>query len=431
MKTPGTPRGVGLRLFVSVLAVAWSADASGQLLISQFRTRGPLGGNDEFVEIFNSGSVPLDVSGVRLAGSTASPPGVLSTRATLPAGTTLQPRAYYLFTNATASTGYSGTVPGDQPYLTGINDLGGIALVAADGVTVLDSVGMTTGLTCVEGLPVPPLLTNVEQSYRRLESPGSCGPDRDSGNNAADFAWRSPSSPHNSLGGCVQGTCAPPPAGCDDGNACTTTVCDEVAGTCTQAPLVCDDASACTADSCDPATGCVFAPKDCSDTDPCTEDTCDPGTGACAHPPATCDDLNPCTSDSCSPISGCVNAPVEDGSPCGDGDICTGEEFCLGGGCWINSPPICGVPGNLCATAWCEPMVGCMETPVSCDDGNACTATDCDPMAGCLFTPTVCDDGSACTADSCDPATGGCVATPVVCDDANPCTADTCDPGTG
>jgi hypothetical protein len=66
--------------------------------------------------------------------------------------------------------------------------------------------------------------------------------------------------------------------------------------------------------------------------------------------------------------------------------------------------------------------------PVSCDDGDACTTDGCDPVTGCGQTPVVCDDGLFCNGmESCDPA-GGCVPGAAVdCNDGIACTTDACD----
>ena len=44
---------------------------------------------------------------------------------------------------------------------------------------------------------------------------------------------------------------------------------------------------------------------------------------------AICDDGDACTDDSCDPVAGCVNTPVE----CDDGDPCNGAEVCVDGEC--------------------------------------------------------------------------------------------------
>lgn len=76
-------------------------------MIYELRTRGPAGGNDEFVELVNTSNAPVSIGGWTLRGCNSS--GAIRTRATIPAGKELAPGQYYLFTN-TASGGYSGTV---------------------------------------------------------------------------------------------------------------------------------------------------------------------------------------------------------------------------------------------------------------------------------------------------------------------------------
>lgn len=44
------------------------AQAGASVVISEFRTRGPLGGN-EFVELFNASAAPVDISGWKISGS--------------------------------------------------------------------------------------------------------------------------------------------------------------------------------------------------------------------------------------------------------------------------------------------------------------------------------------------------------------------------
>ena len=69
---------VGLLVLVSG-AVPAGASTSG-VVISEFRFRGPVGGNDEFVELVNAGSSSVPIGGWRLQGC-ASASGVASNRA--------------------------------------------------------------------------------------------------------------------------------------------------------------------------------------------------------------------------------------------------------------------------------------------------------------------------------------------------------------
>src|SRR3954453_20347445 len=133
---------VGLAFAVVVLAGAAPAlTSSNGVVISEFRFRGPVGGNDEFVELMNTGSGPVDISAWALQGC-SSTTGAASSRATVPAGVTLQAGEHYLFVNNPATGGYSCSVPGDRTYATGFSD-GARARIVDAGATVIDGVSGT------------------------------------------------------------------------------------------------------------------------------------------------------------------------------------------------------------------------------------------------------------------------------------------------
>ena len=176
------------------------AQSGTSVVISEFRTRGPAGGNDEFVELFNPTTSTVDISGWKIRGSNAS--GTVGDRATVPAGTTLGPGCFFLTTN-TGASGYSGAVPGNLTYTTGITDDGGVALTRGDN-SIVDQVGMSAGSAFGEGTRLASFgATNSDRAYARTPTPGS-----DSGDNAADFVMTSPSSPQNLAS--VIGCAAPP-----------------------------------------------------------------------------------------------------------------------------------------------------------------------------------------------------------------------------
>jgi beta-lactamase superfamily II metal-dependent hydrolase len=164
------------------------------LVISEFRVRGPSGGNDEFIELYNNTDAPVSIGGYLLRGSNSA--GTVGTRATVPAGTTIPARGHYLFTNSAAS-GYSGATPGDQTYGTGIGDDGGIAITLADLTTIIDQVGMSTGSAFKEGTPLANLgASNQNRSYERRAG-GVNGSQQDTDDNADDFQLVTPSDPQN------------------------------------------------------------------------------------------------------------------------------------------------------------------------------------------------------------------------------------------
>src|SRR5215212_9515837 len=84
---------------------------STTIVLSEFRTRGPGGASDEFIELYNLSPASVNISGWLIRGSNNT--GGTSTRLTINAGTTLNPGCHFLATN---SGGYSGGVAGDQTY---------------------------------------------------------------------------------------------------------------------------------------------------------------------------------------------------------------------------------------------------------------------------------------------------------------------------
>ena len=171
--------------------VTLAAGPAGGMVISEFRTRGPAGANDEFIEIRNGSGAAVDIGGWQVSGSNAT--GTTQVRATVPGGVVLPAGCYYLLTNSNSGGPYSGTVAGDLTYGVGIADDGGIALLDATSA-VVDAVGLSAGSAYGEG--------------SRLGSFGTANSDRslvrsaDTNNNAADFANRAPGVPQNAAGAC-------------------------------------------------------------------------------------------------------------------------------------------------------------------------------------------------------------------------------------
>jgi predicted extracellular nuclease len=181
--------------------MAVSSLQAADLSITQFRVRGPSGGNDEFVEVQNTGTAALDVSGYKLNGSNAS--GTTGTRLTFPAGTSVAPGCFLLLANSAAS-GYSGSVAPDLKYATGVTDDGGLALLNASG-TIVDQVGLSAGSAYKQGTPLATLgSTNNDQGYGRKVN--GAGLPQNSGDNSADWVKVAPTAPRSSTSPCtVQG----------------------------------------------------------------------------------------------------------------------------------------------------------------------------------------------------------------------------------
>lgn len=202
---------------------------------------------------------------------------------------------------------------------------------------------------------------------------------------------------------------------CDDGNSCTTDVCNTDGG-CKHTPLTssaCDDANICTALS------------------QCAAGTCIGGSTL------NCNDNDPCTTDSCDPFTGCKHAASSDGKCTDDGNACT-QDKCADGKCMHPQEPDgtkCLDDGNVCTTDVCASML-CTHVPnaLKCDDGLLCTINDkCKDSMCSVHDAYVCSDGNGCTSDACDEAKKGCVFLPYanpqegVCnDDGQGCTVDAC-----
>ncbi len=418
---------------VVVAGLLWAGPALGQVVISEFRFRGPQGGNDEFIELYNAGDQAVDISGYKVWGSNSS--GTTSVRAEVPAGTVMPPKTFYLLVNA-GSNGYSGAVPGDQTYSTGIADDGGLGLTDNND-NLLDAVGLSVGSAYQEGSVLSEFSsTNKNQSYERTSA--SCGPDQDTDNNAADFVYHDGISYPQNAGSC-RFACA--------GEPCISTpepICKDE-GTSVQYGTATCDAEQCVYPSqevscefgCDPATG-LCAP------DPCEGVVCDaPPNAQCFEAAGTCAD------------GVCSYEQFEAGTGCDDGDVCTELDSCDGDGQCAGAPVVCPAKDPECVDAGtsraysagtCDPGTGdCLYEPTDtpcefgCDGatglclGDPCAGVVCDePPSQCHASPGTCsggtctyvplaqgapcDDGNACTqGDACD-GQGGCAGTPLACD---------------
>jgi len=124
---------------------------AGHAVISQFASRGPSGGNDEFLELFNPGVEPINISGWKLeaasiaisdGGSVSVQWNVRAEIGDSAASPVLEPGGYFLFANKNSQGGYSGAYY-DAKYTSGITDQSGVRIVDADG-NVVDSAGFSS-----------------------------------------------------------------------------------------------------------------------------------------------------------------------------------------------------------------------------------------------------------------------------------------------
>jgi subtilisin-like proprotein convertase family protein len=203
-------------------AAAQTATA-GQLLISEFRVRGPNGANDEFIEIYNNTNSSHTATAASGTGyGVAASDG--TTRCSIPNGTVIPARGHYLCVNsvgyslASYPAGSSLTATGDATYTTDIPDNAGIALFNNNSgggsyslANRLDAVGSTSEANTLykEGTGYPALTPfSIDYSWTRRPTGGCIGATNcatvalvlstgaptntglgDTNNNAADFIF--------------------------------------------------------------------------------------------------------------------------------------------------------------------------------------------------------------------------------------------------
>src|SRR5262245_38245784 len=185
---------------------------AGQLLISEFRLRGPSGANDEFIEIYNASGADHTVAALSGTGyGVAASDG--TTRCSIPNGTVIPNRGHYLCVNSvnyslgSYPAGNGTTATPDAAYTTDIPDNVGIALFnnnTGGGSYILanrlDAVGSTAeaNTTYKEGTGLPTLVAfAIDYEWVRdacgkggsITTFGVCtiSTPKDTDNNAADF----------------------------------------------------------------------------------------------------------------------------------------------------------------------------------------------------------------------------------------------------
>ena len=195
-----------------VMMLGLAQIAEGQLIISEFRVRGPNGLNDEFIEIYNNSGADHTVAGGGTGYAVAASDGVA--RCVIPNGTVIPNRGHYLCVNsvgyslASYPAGNGTTATGDATYTTDIPDNAGIAIfntsIAANFnlANRLDAVGSTSEANTLykEGTGYPALVPfSIDYSFYRdncgkggsITTFGLCTIDtpKDTNNNAADFIF--------------------------------------------------------------------------------------------------------------------------------------------------------------------------------------------------------------------------------------------------
>ncbi|HEX8150330.1 MAG TPA: lamin tail domain-containing protein [Pyrinomonadaceae bacterium] len=209
-------------VFIGRPASAQTQIQAGQVLISEFRLRGPAGAEDEFVELYNNTDQPVTVQGLNQASGrtvVVSNGQITGPLFTIPNGTVIPARGHLLGAN---SNGYSlsgypsgnPTAPPvgaaaagaaaaavvvpfaaatpDRTWDFDVPDGSGVALFATTSgtnftaATRLDAAGFTTSPALYrEGGGIPNVVTaNTEHTFYRNLSNGT---PRDTNDNAADF----------------------------------------------------------------------------------------------------------------------------------------------------------------------------------------------------------------------------------------------------
>jgi hypothetical protein len=158
------------------------------IVISQFRSRGPNGAEDQFVELTNVSASPVDIDDWSLQGSSsASSVGLQNDLA----GVVLPGCSVLMISNSTVRFDvpvYSGIVRGDIYMRPRLNDTIGIAVRTRSG-QIVDQVAMSENTVFREGTPLEPFgPANTDRAYVRIA---------DTGDNRRDFQMRSPSAPRN------------------------------------------------------------------------------------------------------------------------------------------------------------------------------------------------------------------------------------------
>ena len=162
------------------MILGMSQIAAAQLVISEFRVRGPNGANDEFIEIYNNSGADHTVNGGGTGYAVAASNGVA--RCVIPDGTVIPNRGHYLCVNsvgyslASYPAGNGTTATGDATYTTDIPDNAGIAIfntsIQADFTLAnrMDAVGSTSEANTLykEGTGYPALTPfSIDYSFYR------------------------------------------------------------------------------------------------------------------------------------------------------------------------------------------------------------------------------------------------------------------------
>ena len=196
------------RLFAASLLLGIVLPVQAQLIISEFRLRGPSGANDEYIVIENNSGADHTVAGGGAGYGGAASDGV--TRFTIPNGGSYLGVNSVAYSLASYPAGNGTTATGDATWTTDIPDNAGIALFNNNSggasytlANRLDAVGSTAEADALykEGTGYPALVPfSIDSAFTRdrcgkggsITTMGLCpsaGAVLDTGNNAVDFIF--------------------------------------------------------------------------------------------------------------------------------------------------------------------------------------------------------------------------------------------------
>lgn len=158
---------------------------------------------------------------------------------------------------------------------------------------------------------------------------------------------------------CPNGCSCDEPEDCDDGDPCTSELCELGACTYFAVPGACDDGLFCTVEDSCVEGKCQAQPNSCGGL------LCNEELDACVQCLTHGDcptDENTCTDDICTPEGNCVHI-IDDSNACDDGLFCSRTDRCLNGICIENTARVCP-SGRVC----CEDSDVCL----ACCPGEQC-----------------------------------------------------------
>lgn len=189
-------------LLIRLLSPAQIRSAGGSVVISEIQVAGPNGANDEFVELYNPTSSPVDLTGWRLRKA-----GPSATNLVLTMSGTIPAHGYFLVAHPT----FDGTPEPDLLYTatsSGMTASSTLILYSDSGVTIVDKVGLGSA-TDFETFPAatPAADGSIERKASAESTQESLniggteelnGNGEDSDNNGNDFVLRTIAQPQNS-----------------------------------------------------------------------------------------------------------------------------------------------------------------------------------------------------------------------------------------